>query len=112
MRKILRVIAILLTPGFNALVDYIERVQESNEDKRKVKRMAKAIEKAKRKAKGTGKTHYVLIDYLGYPYVASRSRILELQKDGYYKRKKTFDVAELLKEAVFIAKGKNSDVVR
>ena len=97
----------LIEPGAINIEDKLEIYLRDRQETKKKKRMDKAIKRANKLALATRKTHYVLIDYLGYPYVANKEDIRFYQRAGYYHRKKEFTIEELLKSACYIARGRN-----
>lgn len=112
MKKVLNwIYKELIEPGANEISDKLEIYLRDLRETKKKKRMDKAIKRAKKLALATRKTHYVLIDYLGFPYVATRDEIVFFQKSGHYVRKKEFTIEDLLKSACYIARGKNADVI-
>ena len=106
--KLLKLIETALTPGVENIRTQYFALKDNLKLNREEKRMNKCIKEAVKRSKAKRKTYYVLNDWNGKPYVANRKELELMQKSGLFKHKLT--VYDLMKEALFIARGMNADV--
>lgn len=89
-------------PGINNLKYNISLMKENATLNRDRKRMERAMKMADKMAKAKRKTHYVLKDYSGKPFCASRKEIELLQRGGFFAHKIT--IFDLISEAYYISR--------
>lgn len=103
--KITSFLMSLLKPGLDDIRTQYHYFKDNASLNRDTKIMNRAIKEAIRQSAATRKTYYVLKDWQGNPYAASRKELLVMQRAGMFKNKLT--VFDLMKEALFIARGRN-----
>lgn len=99
----------LLKPGLDNIENTYLRIKDDYTIGRDRRRMNRAIREANKRTEATRKTHYVMKDAGGRPFVANRTEILLLQKAGLFKKKETFTIEDLLNNALYIARGRNGE---
>lgn len=103
--KITSVVMSLLKPGLDNIKAQYHYYKDNAGLSREKKIMNRAIKEAVTRSEATRKTYYVLKDWNGVPYAASRRELLVMQRSGMFKHE--MSVYDLMKEALFIARGLN-----